>query len=291
MNNESAKQGVWARTYYKSMTVKDLAKTDMSLFGAEAGYDWLFRADEPTKLYAGVLVGFVAANNIKTENNNGMYDKGDGESPAVGVYATLINEDGWFVDIAARNFWSKLDMKNHASDGTELAYKPSRNVFAASIEVGKDYKRELARDKFLRIEPKVELGFMNAASSDAEVGNTGNKIEYDATRYINAKAGVLLGYNAVRENGLLIEPLLELAYRQEFAGKGDVSYAGAKKESDMGGGAVEINAGLNMQLTDNLYWYGLGSYEVSGKVSGWGVHAGIRYAFGDNTPKPKTAKQ
>ena len=35
-----------------------------------------------------------------------------------------------------------------------------------------------------------------------------------------------------------------------------------------------------MQLTDNLYWYALGSYEAGEKVKGWGVYAGIRYAFG-----------
>ena len=57
MDNTQAKQGVWVRSYYKDMTVDDLIKTDANLFGAEAGYDWLFRAEEPTKLYAGVLVG------------------------------------------------------------------------------------------------------------------------------------------------------------------------------------------------------------------------------------------
>jgi len=292
MNNPAAKQGIWVRSYYKDMTVKDLAKTDISLFGAEAGYDWLFRADEPTKLYAGVLVGFVSANSIKTENNNGMYDKGDGEAPGVGVYATLVNENGWFVDIAARNFWTKLDMENHATDGRSFVYKPSRNVLATSLEVGKNFNTELARNKFLRIEPKVEIGYTNAAAADTDVINTAYKIKYNAANYVNAKAGVLLSYSAIRDNGLLIAPLLELAYRHEFSGKGKVSYGGAEDESDLSGGTAEINAGLNMQLTDNLYWYGLGSYEASDKVKGWGVHAGIRYAFGGTKAvKPKKAKQ
>jgi outer membrane autotransporter protein len=233
----------------------------------------------------------VSANNIKTENNKGMYDKGDGESPSVGVYATLINEDGWFVDIAARNFWTKLDMTNHASDGTALAYKPKRNVFAASVEIGNNYTNEVSRDNFVRMEPKLELGYMNAASADADVANTGNKIEYGATNYINAKAGVLFAYTAKRSNGLLIEPLAELALRYEFDGKGNVSYGGATTKSNMTGASLEIDAGLNMQLTDNLYWYALGSYEASEKLSGWGVHAGIRYAFGtdEKTSTKKSA--
>ena len=286
MDNTNAKQGVWVRSYYKNMTVKDLIKTDMSLFGAEAGYDWLFRAEEPTKLYAGVMVGFVAANSIKTKNDNGTYDKGDGTAPGIGVYATLLNESGWFVDIAARNFWSKLDMKNYTSDNTKLTYKPHQNIFTASVEAGKSLNRELARNKFIRVEPKVEVGYINAAADEAHVSNTIDQVKYDAANYINAKAGVLLSYNAIRDNGLLIEPLLELAYRYEFDGKGKVTYDGVKQESDMGGGTVEVNAGLDMQLTKNLYWYGLGGYEASDKVKGWGVHAGIRYTFGsDNSEK------
>ena len=280
MDNTQAKQGVWVRSYYKDMTVDDLIKTDANLFGAEAGYDWLFRAEEPTKLYAGVLVGFVSTRNIKTKKSDGVYDKGDGEAPGVGVYATLLNENGWFVDLAARNFWSKLDMKNHSSTGTELAYKPNRNVVAASVEVGKSINSELARNKFIRIEPKVEIGYMHASAENASVGDTGNDIRYNAANYVNAKAGVLLAYNAVRDNGLLIEPLLELAYRYEFAGKDDLAYAGAAEKSDLSGGTLEVNAGLDMQLTKNLYWYGLGSYEAGNIVKGWGVHAGIRYAFG-----------
>ena len=280
MDNTQAKQGVWVRSYYKDMTVDDLIKTDANLFGAEAGYDWLFRAEEPTKLYAGVLVGFVSTRNIKTKKSDGMYDKGDGEAPGVGVYATLLNENGWFVDLAARNFWSKLDMKNHSSTGTELAYKPNRNVVAASVEVGKSINSELTRNKFIRIEPKLEIGYMHASAENASVGDTGNDIRYNAANYVNAKAGVLLAYNAVRDNGLLIEPLLELAYRYEFAGKDDLAYAGAAEKSDLSGGTLEVNAGLDMQLTKNLYWYGLGSYEVGNIVKGWGVHAGIRYAFG-----------
>ena len=101
-------------------------------------------------------------------------------------------------------------------------------------------------------------------------------------------AAVLLSYNAMRSNGLLIEPLLELAYRYEFDGKDKVTYGGATAESDLKGGVFEVNAGLNMQLTDNLYWYGLGSYEASDKVKGWGVHAGIRYAFGEEKPVKKS---
>ena len=292
MDNTGKKHGVWVRSYYRDITVDDLAKTDMRLFGAEAGYDWLFRADEPTKLYAGVLIGYVNLNSLETQKRNGAYEKGDGETPSAGVYATLVNEDGWFVDIAARNFWTKLDLTRH-DGGPEETYTPKRNVVAVSGELGKNFIQTLSRDKFIRIEPKAEVGWMNAASGKTTVQNGVGELHYQETNYLNGKAGVLLSYNTKYGKDLLIEPLVEVAYRYEFDGKGNVSYGGATEQSDMGGGSLEVNAGLNMQLTDNLYWYALGSYENGRKIEGWGVYAGIRYKFGreSTTEKISTAQQ
>lgn len=282
MDNPNKKQGVWVRSYYKDMTVNDLIKTDLNLFGAEAGYDWMFYADEPTKLYAGVMVGFVEADTIKTKKNNGMYDKGDGQAQSVGLYATVVNDERWFVDIAARNFWTKLDMNNHAADGTKMNYKPEQNILTLSAEAGRSFLRPLTNGRFVRIEPKAELSYMNAGSDSAKVKNGMDNLKIDSANYLNAKAAVLLSYQAKRANNLLLEPFVELAYRYEFiGGKADVSYGGATKETSLKGGVAEVEAGLNMQLTDNLYWYALGSYEAGEKMKGWGVYAGIRYAFGN----------
>ena len=282
MDNTNKRNGVWVRNYYKDMTVSDLIDTDMNLFGGEAGYDWLFRADEPTKLYAGVLVGYVKADGIKTKKDNGVYEKGDGEAPTVGIYATLMDQSGWFVDIAARNFWTKLNMKHHENlSSTLLTYTPKRNLLTASVEVGKSIENRTSRNDYVRIEPKVELSYLKAGKDTAEVSN-GKELTYDSADYINAKAAILLSYNHIRNNGLIIEPLLELAYRYEFAGEGDVTYDGVTEKTSLKGGTAEVNAGLNMQLTKDLYFYALGSYEAGEKIKGWGVHAGIRYTFGED---------
>ena len=293
MDNTGKKQGIWVRSYYRDVTVNDLAKTDMRLFGAEAGYDWLFRADEPTKLYAGVLVGYVNLNALETRKENGTYEKGDGETPSAGVYATLVNEEGWFVDIAARNFWTKLDLTSHNGSTPSPTYSPKRNVVAVSTEAGTNFIKSLSRNKFIRIEPKVEVAWMNAASGDTPVHNGVGDLHYEETNYLNGKAGVLISYNTKYGNDLLIEPLVELAYRYEFDGKGNVSYGGATEKSDLSGGSLEVNAGLNMQLTKDLYWYALGSYENGKKIEGWGVYAGVRYKFGgeDTTLPPGAVVQ
>ena len=287
MNSKDKKQGIWARGYYKNITVEDLAKTDMRLFGGEAGYDWLFRADEPTKLYAGVMFGFIDANDIKTEKVNNTQITGKGSSPSVGLYATLINDNNWFIDIAARNFWTKLDITNYTDGGQTLKLSPERNIIAGSIEIGKAYNRELDSGSVFKWEPKVEIGYMNAAQTTTAVENGATPAEYAAANYLNAKAAVLFGYKVEMANKLLIEPVLELGYTQEFLGKNEVSYGNATREGSMKGGSFEVLAGLNMQLADNLYWHALGTYEAGNKLSGWGVNAGIRLGFGGKVTQSK----
>ncbi|MBO4708070.1 MAG: autotransporter domain-containing protein, partial [Elusimicrobiaceae bacterium] len=83
----------------------------------------------------------------------------------------------------------------------------------------------------------------------------------------------------------LIEPLVELAYNREFAGKGKVRYGGAETETSLKGGSFEASVGLSMQLADNLYWHALGTYEKGNKLSAWGLNAGIRLGFGGSKKK------
>ncbi len=202
-----------------------------------------------------------------------------------------MDQSGWFVDIAARNFWTKLNMKHHENLGsTLLTYTPKRNLLTASVEVGKSIENRTSRNDYVRIEPKVELSYLKAGKDTAEVSN-GKELTYDSADYINAKAAILLSYNHIRNNGLIIEPLLELAYRYEFAGEGDVTYDGVKEKTSLKGGTAEVNAGLNMQLTKDLYFYALGSYEAGEKMKGWGVHAGIRYTFGEDANNYRPTQQ
>ncbi|MBO7605123.1 MAG: autotransporter outer membrane beta-barrel domain-containing protein, partial [Elusimicrobiaceae bacterium] len=269
---------VWVRTYYKDATVDDLLKTDMSLFGVEAGYDWLFNAEDPTKLYAGVMLGYIKADSIKTKTTIGDSNNGKGDAPSVGIYATLANENGWFIDLAARNFWSKIENTTHTSSGSTLKFDAKRDLITGSLEVGKSF----TADNGFKVEPKVEVSYMNTGKETTPVtGGTGN-LEYDAENYLTGKAAIMFAYKKEMANKMLIEPLVELAYNHEFNGKGKVRYGGAETETSLKGGSFEAAAGLSMQLADNLYWHALGSYEKGSKISGWGLNAGIRLGFGGN---------
>ena len=283
MNNPNKKQGVWSRIYYKDMTVDDLIKTDMSLFGVEAGYDWLFKADEPTKLYAGVMIGYLQSDSIKTKNSSGNNNNGKGNAPSIGIYATMTNEKGWFIDLAARNFWTKIENTVHTASDTFLNFDVKRNLFTTSLEVGKNIDIETD----FKLQPKAEISYMNANKDSTPVTNGVGNLTYDSVNYFAGKAAIMFTYTKEMNSKLLIQPLLELAYNQEFAGRGKVRYDGATAKTSLNGGSFEIATGINMQLADNLYWHALGTYESGNKISGWGLNAGVRISFGGNNANAK----
>jgi outer membrane protein OmpA-like peptidoglycan-associated protein len=279
-NDNGNKHGVWARTYGKKLTVSELIDTDMNIFGVEAGYDYLFNPDDEDKFYLGFIGGYGKATRIDTKRENGVYNKGEGEAPSAGIYGTMIGENGWFVDLAARHFWMTLDMKNYGAAGTELSYKPKRNITTVSLEAGKAYLSNADGKNHLRIEPKAELMYMRAWAGDTGVNNGTSDFEYDGMDYISARAAITAGYLRERASGLKMEPYVEAGYRYEFDGKGNIRYGGAEYKSDLSGGTVEGAIGLDWQFTKNLYGYAQGTYEKGNKFEAFGGSLGIRYGFG-----------
>jgi outer membrane autotransporter protein len=278
-NNEN-KHGIWARTYGEEMNIADLIETDMTIFSVEAGYDYLLNPNDDNKLYIGFMGGYEKSTRIKTKQENGAYNKGEGDAPSAGIYGTMIWENGWFVDLAARHFLMKLDMKNYGAAGTELSYKPKRHITTVSLEAGRAYLSNPTGKSQWRIEPKGELMYMRAWAGDTGVNNGTGDFEYDGINYISARATITAGYLRERASGLKMEPYLEAGYRYEFDGKGNIRYGGAEYQSDLSGGTLEGTIGLDWQFTKDLYGYLQGTYEKGSKIEAFGGNVGIRYGFG-----------
>ncbi len=278
-SNAGNTHGVWARTYFKELTVSDLIDTDLTLYGAEGGYDFLIKDTSSNKIYLGIMAGYIRNENIKTAQDNGRYAKGSGGAPNAGIYASWLSADGFFIDFAGRNFWTKLDMTNYDTLGTPINYTPERNIMALSAEFGKTFEKALNKTSFLRFEPKAEISFANASGKTIGT-SSGFNLEYDSANYLTGRAAALLGYTIIRNNGLLIEPLVELAYSYEFDGKGNVSYGGATYRTDLSGGGFEGALGLNMQISKNAYLYAQATYETGRVIEGFGGNIGVRFGFG-----------
>ena len=278
MQNGDATQGVWARGYYKSMTVKGENETDMDVSGLEAGYDWRIGGSPVNYsgegFYLGLMAGAADISGIKNETGK---TTGKGSSFLGGLYGTYIAENGWFTDFTARAGNNELDITVKGAE--TLKMKPERMFWSVSAEAGKQFS--LGSKGRFTLEPKAEVQYTNVGSDTVYVENSGGKkAKFDGSDTLNAIGTINATYRMTRANGLEIAPYAEVAWTQTITGEESVTYNNHKEKTDMTGGVFEGRLGLNMQLSKNVYWHIAGSYETGKKLESYGADAGIRFMFG-----------
>lgn len=284
--------GVWARAYYKGMTVKGEAETDMNTAGTEVGYDYVAMDDGNARLYLGLMAGAASYSGLKSEGKSAgekYRNDGSGSSVLGGVYGTYIMDNGWFFDATLRAGTSELDISNYTYDEDfdewdKVSFKPKRTFAAASIEAGKLFDKRVGGIGW-KFEPKAEIQLTNTPAKTIK-DSDGEELRFGGVNYITGIATLSAAYS--RGDG--IEPYAEVSWSQEISGKEDITYLTETEESSMKGGTAEIAVGLNMKLSDDLYWHAAASYESGSKKKGYGADAGIRYMFGGSGRKANSDK-
>jgi outer membrane autotransporter protein len=277
-NTSENLNGLWVRVYGKDMRVKDKISTDFALFGTEAGYDhrWDFAG---YKVYAGAMIGYMNVDDIKNKQYNSAKDgTGDGDAYSIGVYGTVLYQNGWFIDGVIRNFWEDLDLTNYTASNLPVKYSLDRMMTAYSVEVGKQYKVCIDCNSMYIIEPKVELMYAHADAKNF-TSNYGNHIRYGNTDAFSTKAALMLGYKRKLESGKIIEPFIQAGIIEEWTGTTNVIYDGAKYKSDMSGTSLEFGGGLNMQITKSGSFYSDIMYEIGSNVRAISGNIGVRYTW------------
>jgi outer membrane autotransporter protein len=276
---EDSYSGVWARGFGKSYDVTNEIKTKVDIFGVEGGYDFRVKKDSEDRYYLGLMVGYQSVGSIKTQQTNGGSDgHGDGSAPSFGAYGSWIGKNGYFVDLALRYFMIDLNMTSYSRQDDEINYKPKANYIGFSGEFGKEFEFDVSENK-LRVEPKIEMIFGTAGSQSMET-TSGEKLEYGGTTVLNGKLKVAGSYQFELQNEMLIEPIIELGYGTEMAGKTDITYGKGKYTSDFSGGYFEVSGGVNAYLTKGFSAYSLVTLESGDNQSNIGWNIGVRYGFG-----------
>jgi outer membrane autotransporter protein len=277
--------GLWVRGYGIKEEVGDIVGTELSLVGVEAGFDVLVNPKgESDKVYIGAMFGYIGSVDARTELGDSRGD-GDGRGESIGIYGSWLGGGGWFVDIVSRYFFTEFDMTNYSVGGYRIEYKPSRGIWGSSMEVGKRIKKAIGEERYIRIEPKVEVQYLMAMGDSVSVENGVGNLEYGQAGYLSGRAGILLGYAIMRGGLVKAEPYIEAGYREEFDGKHKMRYGGVGYESDIGGGGFEGAVGVDIRLGEMVSLYIQGNYENGEKFKGYGCNIGIRVGImgnGDN---------
>ena len=278
-NNDSKElNGVWARSYARNLKVSENIDSEMNIFGFESGYDYRIYDDCDNKIYAGLMAGYLYTDNIKTRNTRTSRGTGHANTPTIGVYATWLNYDGWFMDATFRSFWNSVSMSAYTSQNQAISFDTKRQFSAGSLEFGR--KKEFHTDRYSKVvfETKSEIGYMYA-KSDIFRTNQNTYISYGSTESIQGRFGFMLGYSSELENGNIVEPFAEANIIHEFGGVTDIGYDGGYYKSNIKGSSFEFGGGLNAQLNKSWSVYSDIMYEKGGVIEAVSTNVGIRYTF------------
>jgi len=269
---------LWVRTYGKHLRVNDAIDSKMNLYGVEIGYDKEVHADEDNKYYAGIMAGYMYANNIKHQDPGYANGHTRANAPSVGLYGVWDNSDGWYSYATLRYFWSRMKAENYTSAGELIRYSPDRNYLTASIEVGKQFEHRIDDDSKWIIEPKGSLQYAYARS-DSFRTNMGYDIRYSASKSFSTRAALLLGYNYKSESDSIYEPFVEAGINREWLGDTDVMYAGGFFDSNQKGTNYDLAVGLRARFNENWSFQGNLSYETGSVYKGGGAQLALRYSW------------
>ena len=277
MGSTNSEHSIWARGYYKDMTVSSLSDTDMGITGAEAGYDFDIGSmmySQP-RLYLGLMAGSQIISDIQT----GKQSSGEGFGFLGGAYATYIEDSGWFADFTLRAGQTRLDMISHTYDGNRIVFKPRRKALSLSAEIGREIRIEDSRNSW-RIEPSIEFQHISFGKNAVGVKNGTTDLEIDSSSYNIGILSAYTSYSYTTFANLKAEIFADLSYRKTMSGDESISYDGSDNTASMKGGSVELRLGADMQFTKDVYGYASLSYEKGSKIKSKGIDAGIRFVFG-----------
>jgi outer membrane autotransporter protein len=276
------KEGAWFRAYggkIKSDPRVYASGFDMDYYGLQAGYDhklensWFKNGDT----YVGAFVGLA----------NGDFDfkdygagSGNTDNKSLGMYATFIGDNGFYVDGIAKYVWSKSDFSTRDTAGNLVSADDETTGGAGlSLEVGRRIRFGEKQENKGRwyIEPQLQLAYQRMDEMYFTLSN-GLKMGMDDVDSLLGRAGVLLGYETENTNFYA-----KASFVKEFKGDIDVWYEGGDfiGREDMGDNWWVYGIGVTHRMNEkNSLYFSLeradgGDYFTQD----WAVYAGWRITF------------
>jgi len=266
----SEKGGVWMRSYrrgYENNLHPD-ARATLYATGGEIGADRLVDLDGK-RLYLGGLVGYADSTLSGVDSWNG-----ESEDILVDAYASLMFDNGSYIDMVGRHFWFDRDYQ-FGSDG--VTEKGSGRYRAYSFDIEAGHRIDLARGWFL--EPQAELTWLKTTRSDFTTDND-NRIVMDGFHTLLGRTGITAGRTLDIGENNKTQLYGRLDHIRNFTSNGKVSINGDRFRAEKEGGSWVLSAGLQSATRQGQFHIeletGVGSADVRQK---WGVNFGARWAF------------
>ncbi|HGV7169711.1 TPA: autotransporter outer membrane beta-barrel domain-containing protein, partial [Escherichia coli] len=242
MQNTHAPGGVWGRYTGSDNRISGGASSGYTLTqnGFETGADKVFELDE-SSLAVGTFFSY-SDNSIKHARGG----KSKVDSTGGGLYATWVDNDGYYVDGVIKFNRFSNELRTWMSDGSAVKGDYSQNGFGGSLEAGRVFS--LNEDAWAQ--PYVRTTAFRADEKDIRLNN-GMKANIGATKSLQAEVGVKLGM-PLDVGGKEVKPYLSAAVIHEFSDNNKVRINDTYDfRNNISGTTGKYGLGVSAQLTPN----------------------------------------
>ena len=263
--------GVWTRGIGKSFDVKNNRSRafKQNVRGVEIGADKAI--DVPIgKLYLGGMVGTATSTQSYGDGGSGEIN-----SQLLGVYATWMDEHGYYLDSVLKYNRMDNEVKTLANTGNRIKGSYRTTGYAADIEVGRQIKLE---DNWF-VEPQLELTYTHLSDSRYTSSNGLRVAPGDAVS-LQGRVGAVVGKTLTQSNGLGFQPYVKASYVNELAGNSSVKVNGHKLTNRIADSHGELGIGGVLQVSEKTK-VSLDVEHAQGRQVNqpWAVNVGVRYLW------------
>jgi outer membrane autotransporter protein len=263
---------VWVRGYHGSFDKLSsglMRGFDMDYNGLQVGMDKKLALGEDS-LYLGAMFGMT--------DSSQSYQTGDGsaKSKHVGIYASYLMENGFYVDALAKYNDLKSNFAVADSMGVSVSGKGNSKGVSASIETGMRFHfNETKQGAYL--EPQVQLTYTHQQSDTVNVSN-GLRVDLDSYTSLLGRAGMLIGYETIGSN-TPVNIYFKTGYIREFDGDTNYALNGSKQNHSFKGGWWNNGIGVSAQFYQNHHVYSEIEKSNGDLFNQQQINFGYRYSF------------
>ena len=231
--------GVWTRALGAELNVDSgySRAFDQRLSGAQIGADGALEKAGGT-LYLGGMLGAGHSDQDFGEQSSGKLD-----SQSIGVYATFLRDDGWYLDSVIKYDHLKGDVRITNNVGGRVHGDYSADAYGASIELG----RQIALGQGWFVEPQAQLAAAHVQGS-TYTSSDGLQVDADAVDSLQARVGGRVGRNLVFDSGAQLQGYMNASWIDELAGDSQVAVNGHGLDNALPGARGEVGGGAALLL-------------------------------------------
>jgi len=277
-HRETAGFNTWARAYTQRINVNGdqtlntagvrRAPFNETLWGTEVGADYGARSAYGQSAYIGAYAGYGASD----RNVANLATTGNITSSYAGLYATLSNENGLYVDMTGK--YNRF--KNSTGVGDY-----NNSALGLSMEVGK----QIALGKNWRLTPNIQaaLAQITAQTYTAYDSNAQPmSVTLASTTSRQLRLGARAAYKLVTKTGAQVNPYVKMSLARQWTDGGVITVAGDDNTYQplLAGNRLEAGLGVNWQVMQVLQVYI--DYEAAWArdyTKPYGFTLGVNYAW------------